>query len=82
MGFSKITEVAQILGPLISIVTVVFTKSSSHPGTRVIKSAGLFTLRAPSNRREAVMDEMICAINRFRFVYVGFDSSRFSLQMS
>ena len=40
------------------------------------------TFKAPSNLSEAVMEEMIWAISLFKFVYVGLDSSRLSLQMS
>merc|ERR1719456_204317 len=40
------------------------------------------TLRAPSNRREAVSEEMICANKRFKFVYVGRSMSKFRRQMS
>merc|ERR1719305_1304841 len=40
------------------------------------------TLRAPSKRKEAVSDEMICAKRRFKFVYVGLSMSKLRRQMS
>merc|ERR1712036_73386 len=40
------------------------------------------TLRAPSKRKEAVREEMICAKRRFKFVYVGRSMSRLRRQLS
>merc|ERR1711937_847415 len=40
------------------------------------------TLRAPSKRRDAVREEMICPIRRLRLVYVGRSMSRLRRQMS
>ena len=40
------------------------------------------TLRAPSKRSDAVIDDTICPINRFRFVYVGRSIDKFRRQIS
>merc|ERR1719222_957832 len=40
------------------------------------------TFKAPSNRSEAVSEEMIWASNLLRFVYVGRSMSKFLRQMS
>ena len=40
------------------------------------------TFNAPSNRRDAVSEEITCAIRRFRLVYVGRSMSRDLRQMS
>merc|ERR1712072_1021954 len=40
------------------------------------------TLSAPSKRREAVKEEIICAKRRFKFVYVGRSMSKLRRQMS
>ena len=46
-------------------------------GTRLVWNSVISTFNAPSNRRDAVRLEMIWAISRFRFVYVGRSISRF-----
>merc|ERR1719440_1206444 len=51
-------------------------------GTKLVWNSVMSTLRAPSNRKEAVSDDIICAINRFKFVYVGRSISKLRRQMS
>merc|ERR1719232_730127 len=51
-------------------------------GTRFVWNSVRSTFRAPSNRREAVTDEMHCARRRLRLVYVGRSIPRLRLQMS
>jgi hypothetical protein len=51
-------------------------------GTRLVWNSFKSTLREPSKRREAVMDETTCAINRFRFVKLGWETLRRFLQIS
>jgi hypothetical protein len=51
-------------------------------GTRFVWNSVTSTFRAPSKRREAVREEMTCAMRRFRFVYVGRSMSRLRRQMS
>ncbi|KAF0755455.1 putative secreted protein [Aphis craccivora] len=51
-------------------------------GTRFVWNSVRSTFSAPSNRSDAVMDDTICPISRFRFVYVGRSMSRFRRQMS
>merc|ERR1712226_616872 len=51
-------------------------------GTKLVWNSVTSTFRAPSNRREAVKDEMICAINRFKLVYVGRSISKLRRQIS
>jgi hypothetical protein len=45
-------------------------KSVAH-GTRLVWNSFKSTLREPSKRSEAVMDETTCAINLFKFVKLG-----------
>ena len=51
-------------------------------GTRLVWNSVRSTFSWPSKRSEAVMDEMHCAMRRFRFVYVGRSMSRLRRQMS
>merc|ERR1719502_1364695 len=51
-------------------------------GTRLVWNSVISTFRAPSKRREAVSEEMICAMRRLRLVYVGRSMSRLRRQMS
>merc|ERR1711957_827194 len=51
-------------------------------GTRLVWNSVRSTLRAPSNRSEAVTDETTWAMSRFRLVYVGRSMSRLRRQMS
>ena len=46
-------------------------------GTRLVWNSVISTFKAPSNRSDAVKLEMICAMRRFRLVYVGRSMSRF-----
>ena len=46
------------------------------------KDSVMSTLSAPSNRKEAVREEMICAKRRFKFVYVGLSMSKLRRQIS
>merc|ERR1719178_642264 len=45
-------------------------------GTKLVWNSVMSTLRAPSKRKEAVSDDVICAMMRFRLVYVGRSMSR------
>merc|ERR1711991_597482 len=45
-------------------------------GTKLVWNSVTSTLRAPSNRSDAVSDEITCASRRFKFVYVGRSMSR------
>merc|ERR1719152_432786 len=51
-------------------------------GTRLVWNSVMSTLSAPSNRRDAVREEIICASRRLRFVYVGRSMSKLRRQMS
>ena len=51
-------------------------------GTRLVWNSVKSTLRAPSKRNDAVMDDTTCAIKRFKFVYVGRSISKFRLKSS
>merc|ERR1712070_403783 len=51
-------------------------------GTRFVWNSVISTFRAPSNRSEAVSEEITCARRRFKFVYVGRSISRLRRQMS
>merc|ERR1719440_217757 len=51
-------------------------------GTKLVWNSVTSTLSAPSNRKDAVSEEMICAIRRLRLVYVGRSMSRLRRQMS
>lgn len=51
-------------------------------GTRFVWNSVKSTLRAPSKRNDAVMDDTTCAIKRFKFVYVGRSISKFRLKSS
>merc|ERR1719240_1334970 len=51
-------------------------------GTKLVWNSVTSTLRAPSKRRDAVKEEMTCAIKRFKLVYVGRSMSRLRRQMS
>ncbi len=57
------------------------TERITH-GTRLVWNSFRSTLREPSKRREAVMDETTCAISRFRFVKLGCATLRRFLQIS
>merc|ERR1719337_590996 len=45
-------------------------------GTKLVWNSVMSTFRAPSKRREAVKDDVICAMMRFKLVYVGRSMSR------
>lgn len=45
-------------------------------GTKFVWNSVKSTFNAPSNRSEAVMEETIWAIRRFKFVYVGLQRER------
>merc|ERR1712166_540513 len=51
-------------------------------GTKLVWNSVTSTLRAPSNLKEAVKDEIVWEINLFRLVYVGLSMSNCLLQMS
>lgn len=51
-------------------------------GTKFVWNSVRSTLRAPSNRKLAVIDETICPIKRFKFVYVGLSMLKFLLHNS
>merc|ERR1719152_841803 len=51
-------------------------------GTRFVWNSVMSTLSAPSKRSDAVSDEMHCATNLLRFVYVGRSISRLRRQIS
>merc|ERR1712166_799801 len=51
-------------------------------GTRLVWNSVMSTLRAPSNLREAVREEITCETRRFKLVYVGRSMSRQRRQMS
>merc|ERR1712054_412566 len=51
-------------------------------GTKFVWNSVMSTFSAPSKRRDAVSDEMHCATNRLRFVYVGRSISRLRRQIS
>merc|ERR1719174_2693443 len=51
-------------------------------GTRFVWNSVMSTLSAPSKRKEAVNEEIICAKSLFKFVYVGRSMSRLRRQMS
>ena len=51
-------------------------------GTRLCWNSFRSTLRAPSNLREAVTEETICATILFRLVYVGRSTPKLFLQIS
>ena len=46
-------------------------------GTKFVWNSVISTFKAPSKRKDAVKLEMICAMRRFRFVYVGRSMSKF-----
>merc|ERR1719188_1823892 len=58
------------------------TKWMRGYGVRLVWNSVMSTLSAPSKRSDAVSDEMICAMRRFRLVYVGRSMSRLRRQMS
>merc|ERR1712010_222623 len=45
-------------------------------GTKLVWNSVRSTFSAPSKRREAVKDDVICAMMRFKLVYVGRSMSR------
>merc|ERR1719504_478618 len=51
-------------------------------GTKLVWNSVISTLSAPSKRKDAVKDEMICARSRFKLVYVGRSMSKLRRQMS
>ncbi len=51
-------------------------------GTRFVWNSFRSTLREPSKRREAVIDETTCAINRFKLVKPGCETLSLCLQIS
>merc|ERR1712216_1077480 len=51
-------------------------------GTRLVWNSVMSTFRAPSKSREAVSEEITCAMMRFKLVYVGRSMSRQRRQMS
>lgn len=51
-------------------------------GTRFVWNSFRSTLRAPSKRRDEVMDETTCAIKRLRCSKLGRGMSRFRRQIS
>mmetsp|Transcript_152351 Transcript_152351/g.369996 ORF Transcript_152351/g.369996 Transcript_152351/m.369996 type:complete len:204 (+) Transcript_152351:697-1308(+) len=51
-------------------------------GTRFVWNSVRSTFSWPSNRNEAVIEEMHCAMRRFRLVYVGRSMSRLRRQIS
>jgi hypothetical protein len=56
-------------------------KSFTH-GTRLVWNSFKSTLRDPSKRRDAVIDDTTWAIRRFKFVKLGDGIFRFFLQIS
>ena len=46
-------------------------------GTRLVWNSVISTFKAPSKRSDAVKLEIICAMRRFRLVYVGRSMSKF-----
>merc|ERR1712226_1087391 len=51
-------------------------------GTKLVWNSVTSTFKAPSNRREAVKEEITWAIRRFKLVYVGRSMSRERRQIS
>ena len=51
-------------------------------GTKFVWNSFKSTLRDPSKRREAVIEDTTCAINLFKLVKLGEVMLRFFLQMS
>merc|ERR1712141_242276 len=51
-------------------------------GTRFVRNSVRSTFKAPSKRKEAVMDDTICPMSLFKLVYVGRSMSRLRRQMS
>ena len=63
-------------------ISITIGKENLTYGTRLVWNSFRSTLRDPSKRRDAVIDETTWAIRRFRLVKLGCETPSFFLQIS